>query len=225
MGEMRRMDYHRRLDAELDVLRDRVLVLGGEAEAALGRAMHALTARDSEAAREVLAGDDAIDQLEVEIDRLCIDVLALRQPAARDLRFVISVAKVTPILERVGDHACNIARVALALNDEPQLKTYVDLPRMASVASEMLRAALDSFTRGDGREARRVIEQDDEIDAMYERVFHDLIDLMVAEPSATPRAARLLFVAKHLERVADYVTDICELTVYMTEAAFIKHSY
>jgi phosphate transport system protein len=219
------MDYHRRLDAELDVLRDRVLVLGGEAEAALGRAMHALTARDSEAAREVLAGDDAIDQLEVEIDRLCIDVLALRQPAARDLRFVISVAKVTPILERVGDHACNIARVALALNDEPQLKTYVDLPRMASVASEMLRAALDSFTRGDGREARRVIEQDDEIDAMYERVFHDLIDLMVAEPSATPRAARLLFVAKHLERVADYVTDICELTVYMTEAAFIKHSY
>ncbi|MDT7687794.1 MAG: phosphate transport system protein [Acidobacteriota bacterium] len=225
MGEMRRMDYHRRLDAELDVLRDRVLVLGGEAEAALGRAMHALTARDSEAAREVLAGDDAIDQLEVEIDRLCIDVLALRQPAARDLRFVISVAKVTPILERVGDHACNIARVALALNDEPQLKTYVDLPRMASVASEMLRAALDSFTRGDGREARRVIEQDDEIDAMYERVFHDLIDLMVAEPTATPRAARLLFVAKHLERVADYVTDICELTVYMTEAAFIKHSY
>jgi phosphate transport system protein len=219
------MDYHRRLDAELDVLRDRVLVLGGEAEAALGRAMHALTARDSEAAREVLAGDDAIDQLEVEIDRLCIDVLALRQPAARDLRFVISVAKVTPILERVGDHACNIARVALALNDEPQLKTYVDLPRMASVASEMLRAALDSFTRGDGREARRVIEQDDEIDAMYERVFHDLIDLMVAEPTATPRAARLLFVAKHLERVADYVTDICELTVYMTEAAFIKHSY
>ena len=217
------MDHHRRLDSELDALRDRVLILGGEAETALARAVYALTERDSGAAREVLEGDDAIDRLEVEIDRLCIDVLALRQPAARDLRFVISVAKVTPILERIADHACNIARVALDLNDAPRLKTYVVLPRMAAVASSMLRAALEAFTRNDAAGARRVIEQDDEIDAMYEALFHDLIELMVAEPSATPRAARLLFVAKHLERVADYVTDICELTVYMAEAAFIKH--
>ena len=218
------MDHHGRLDSELDALRDRVLVLGGEAETALARAVYALTERDSGAAREVLEGDDAIDRLEVEIDRLCIDVLALRQPAARDLRFVISVAKVTPILERIADHACNIARVALDLNDAPRLKTYVVLPRMAAVASSMLRAALDAFTGGDAAQARRVIGQDDEIDVMYEGLFRDLIELMVAEPSATPRAARLLFVAKHLERVADYVTDICELTVYMAEAAFIKHS-
>ena len=219
------MDHHRRLDSELDVLRDRVLVLGGEAETALGRSMYALTERDSEAAREVLEGDDAIDRLEVEIDRLCIDVLALRQPAARDLRFVISVAKITPILERIADHACNIARAAIDLNDEPQLKSYPNLSRMAAVASSMLRAALDAFTKGDAASARRVIEQDDEIDVMYERLFQDLIELMVSEPATTPRAARLLFVAKHLERVADYVTDICELTVYMAEAAVIKHSY
>jgi phosphate transport system protein len=219
------MDHHRRLDSELDVLRDRVLVLGGEAEAALVRAMYALAERDSEAAREVLAGDDRIDQLEVEIDRLCIDVLALRQPAARDLRFVISVAKITPILERLADHACNIARVALDLNDEPRLRPFPDFSRMAGVASSMLRASLDAFTQGDADAARRVIERDDEIDVMYERLFHDLIGLMVSEPTSTPRAARLLFVAKHLERVADYVTDICELTVYMTEAAVIKHSY
>jgi phosphate transport system protein len=219
------MDHHRRLDSELDVLRDRVLVLGGEAETALGRAMYALTERDSGAAREVLEGDDRVDQLEVEIDRLCIDVLALRQPAARDLRFVISVAKITPILERVADHACNIARVALDLNDEPRLKNYPDLSRMAAFASSMLRSALDAFTKGDAAAARRVIEEDDEIDVMYERLFHDLIELMVSEPTVTPRAARLLFVAKHLERVGDYVTDICELTVYMTEAAVIKHSY
>ncbi|HLM56601.1 MAG TPA: phosphate signaling complex protein PhoU [Pyrinomonadaceae bacterium] len=219
------MDHHRRLDSELDVLRDRVLVLGGEAERALGRAMYALTERDSGAAREVLEGDDAIDRLEVEIDRLCVDVLALRQPAARDLRFVISVAKITPILERLADHACNIARVALDLNDEPRLKSYPALSRMADVASSMLRGALDAFTQGDAVTARRIIGQDDEIDVMYERLFRDLIELMVAEPAATPRAARLLFVAKHLERVADYVTDICELTVYMTEAAVIKHSY
>src|SRR5256714_15501097 len=219
------MELHRPLDADLESLRNRLLLLGGETETALARATYALVARDSATAHEVLRDDDAIDQLEVEIDRLCIDVLALRQPAARDLRFVVSVAKVTPILERIADHACNIARVALDLNDEPRLNAYVDLPRMASVAASMLRAALDAFTGGDAAAARRVIEQDDEIDAMYERVFHDLIELMVADPSATPRAARLLFVAKHLERVADYVTDICELTVYMTEAEFIKHSY
>jgi phosphate transport system protein len=219
------MDHHRRLDDELDVLRDRLLVLGGEAEGALGRAVYALTERDSEAAREVLDGDDRIDQLEVEIDRLCIDVLALRQPAARDLRFVISVAKITPILERMADHACNIARAALDLNGQPQLKYNPNLPRMAEVAAGMLRAALDAFTKGDAAAARRVIELDDEIDAMYERLFNDLIELMAEEPAAARRAARLLFVAKHLERVADYVTDICELTVYMAEAAFIKHSY
>ena len=219
------MDHHRRLDAELDTLRDRVLVLGGEAEGALARAMYALTERDSAAAREVIEGDDAIDRLEVEIDRLCIDVLALRQPAARDLRFVISVAKITPILERLADHACNIARVALDLNDEPRLGHHPELQRMAGVASSMLRAALDAFTRGDADAARAVIEQDDEIDRMYERLFDDLIGLMAEEPPAARRAARLLFVAKHLERVADYVTDICELTVYMTEAAVIKHGY
>ena len=219
------MEQHRRLDDDLDVLRDRLLVLGGEAEAALGRAVYALTERDSEAAREVLAGDDRIDQLEIEIDRLCVDVLALRQPAARDLRFVISVAKITPILERVADHACNIARAALDLNDQPQLKYDPHLQRMAGVASGMLRSALDAFTRGDAAAARLVIKRDDEIDRMYERVFHDLTELMASDPPAARRAARLLFVAKHLERVADYVTDICELTVYMAEAAVIKHSY
>ena len=219
------MDHHRRLDLELDILRDRVLILGGRAEAALRRSIEALAGRDSAAAREVLAGDDEIDRLEVEIDRLCIDILALRQPAARDLRFVISVARITPILERMADHACNIARAALDLNDQPRLGPYPDLPRMAEVASGMLREALDAFTRGDAAGARRVIERDDEIDLMYERVFGDLIDTMAADPPAARRAARLLFVAKHLERIADYVTDICELTVYMTEAAVIKHSY
>ena len=219
------MEHHRRLDTELDVLRDRVLVLGGESEAVLVRAMFALVERDTATAEQVLKEDDAIDQLEVDIDRFCIDIIVLRQPAARDLRFVISVAKITPILERLADHACNIARVALDLNDEPRLKNFPDLSRMAQVASSMLRTALDAFTQGDAAEARRVIERDDEIDVMYERLFRDLIEMMTGDPSVTPRAARLLFVAKHLERVADYVTDICELTVYMTEAAIIKHSY
>jgi phosphate transport system protein len=218
------MEQNRLLDRELDALRDRLLLLGGETETALQRAMYALVERDTNTAQEVLEGDDQIDQLELEIDRLCIDTIALRQPAARDLRFVISAAKIAPVLERIADHACNIARAAIDLNDEPELKLLSDLPRMAEQASTMLRSALDAFTSNDAATARAVIERDDEIDDGYNRIFHDLIEMMVADPGTTTRAARLLFVAKHIERIGDYVTDICELTVYMTEAAMIKHS-
>jgi phosphate transport system protein len=215
---------HRLLDRELDALRDRVLLLGGKTEQALQWAIHSLVERDSDTAQRVLYEDDQIDQLEVEIDRLCVDTIALYQPAARDLRFVISVAKITPLLERIADHACNIARAAIALNDEPQLKSYVDLPRMAEHASGMLHAALDAFTSGNAGAAREIIGRDSEINEIYNRLFHDLIEMMVADSTTTTRAARMLFVAKHIERIGDYVKDICEMTVYMTEAAFIKHT-
>ena len=218
------MDHQRIFDRELDALRDRLLLLGGETETALQRSMYALIERDTPTAQQVLKDDDQIDQLELEIDRLCIDTIALRQPAARDLRFVFSVVKITPILERIADHACNIARAAIDLNDEPQLKSFTELPRMSQQASSMLRAGLDAFTQGDAAAARAVIEKDDEIDDLYDRIFHDLINLMVSDPMTTTRGARLLFVAKHIERIGDYVTDICELTVYMTEAAMIKHT-
>jgi phosphate transport system protein len=218
------MDRQRIFDRELDTLRDRMLLLGGETETALQRAIYALVERDTPTAQQVLKDDDQIDQLELEIDRLCIDVIALRQPAARDLRFVFSAVKITPMLERIADHACNIARAVLDLNDEPQLNSYIDLPRMAQRASGMLRAALDAFTQGNAAAARAVIEMDDEIDDSYDRVFHKLINMMVTDPAISARAARLLFIAKHIERIGDYVTDICELTVYMTEAEFIKHS-
>lgn len=217
------MDLHRHLDDELNALRDRVLLLGGETEHALNRAMHALSERDSETAQQVLDNDDRIDLLEVEIDRQCIDIIALRQPAARDLRFVISVAKMAPVLERIADHACNIARTAIDLNNEPELKPVPDLGRMASHALAMLHASLDAFTSADANAAREVIKSDNEINNLYNHIFHRLIELMVSEPDTATRDARLLFVAKHLERIGDYVTDICELTVYMAEAAFIKH--
>ncbi|HKZ78493.1 MAG TPA: phosphate signaling complex protein PhoU [Pyrinomonadaceae bacterium] len=217
------MDSHRHLDDELNSLRDRVLLLGGEAEAALQRAMYALAQRDDDAARQVLDHDDDIDQIEVEIDRQCIDIIALRQPAARDLRFVISVAKMAPVLERIADHACNIARAALDLNNEPELEPVTGLPQMAEHASSMLRAALDAFTSSDHLAARQIIKRDAEINDLYNHVFHDLIGRMVSEPATATRDARLLFVAKHIERIGDYVTDICELTVYMAQAAFIKH--
>ena len=218
------MEMHRHLDDELSSLRDRVLLLGGEAEQALERAMYALTERDTDVAKEVLEHDDDVDHLEVQIDRQCIDIIALRQPAARDLRFVISVAKMAPVLERIADHACNIARAAIDLNNEPELKPLLDLSRMAEHALQMLRNSLDSFTTGDALTAREIIKSDSEINDLYNHTFHRLIELMVTEPATATRDARLLFVAKHLERIGDYVTDICELTVYMAEAEFIKHT-
>ncbi len=219
------MEVHRHLDEELDALRATVLRLGGEAEAALVRAMHALTERDTAAAREVLEHDDDIDQLEVEVDRQCVDIFALRQPAARDLRFVMSVAKMAPVLERIADHACNIARAAVDLNTEPELKDHSRLRQMGRIASSMLGGALDAFTKNDAMAAREVIKRDVEINDLYNQIFHDLIEMMAKEPATATRDARLLFVAKHLERIGDYVTDICELTVYMAEAAIIKHMH
>jgi phosphate transport system protein len=218
------MEHHRHLDDELNSLRDRVLLLGGEAEAALQKAMRSLMDRDSDLAHGVLNHDDAIDRIEIEIDRQCIEIIALRQPAARDLRFVISVAKMAPVLERIADHACNIARAAIDLNNEPELQQNIELRQMAEQASGMMRAALDAFTSNDALAAREVIRRDLDINDLYTRVFHNLIERMVSEPSTASRDARLIFVAKHLERIGDYVTDICELTVYMAEATIIKHS-
>ena len=217
------MEVHRHLDEELDEVRDSILRLGGEAEAALRRAMHALMERDRVAANEVLEHDDDIDDLEVEVDRQCIDIFVLRQPAARDLRFVMSVAKTAPLLERIADHAGNIARAAIDLADEPEPKTDIGMKKMGEIASSMLAGALDAFTKSDANAARQIITRDKEINDLYNQIFRDLIEQMVKEPETASRDARLMLVAKHLERIGDYVTDICELTVYMAEAAVIKH--
>ncbi|MEO5858300.1 MAG: phosphate signaling complex protein PhoU [Pyrinomonadaceae bacterium] len=215
---------HRIIDQQLDVLRDKILLLGGATESAVQRAMQSLVERDSVLAKQVLEEDKIIDQMELEIDRLSIEILALQHPAAHDLRFVISVAKITPILERIADHAGSIAEAALIINIEPLVKNYVDFPIMAQTAAEMLRSALDAFTNEDAKLSREIIERDKEIDKSYKRVFNELLEMMIDNPSATTGAAHLLFVAKHLERIGDYVKDICELNVYLREAAFIKHS-
>lgn len=217
------MKVHRHLDEELERLRDTVLRLGGESEAALRRAMHSLTERDPATGQEVLAHDDVIDELEVEVDRQCIDIFVLRQPAARDLRFVMSVTKIAPLLERIADHACNIARTAIDLADEPEVKNAFRIAQMGEIASAMLAAALDAFTRSDAAAARQIILRDAEINDLYNAIFSELIGMMVTSPETATRGARLLLVAKHLERIGDYVTDISELTVYMAEAAIIKH--
>ena len=217
------MEQRKLLERELNILRDRLLLMGGEVELAVQRAMHALVQRNSEVANQVLENDRVIDRLELEIDRLSVEVLTLRRPVGRELRLVISIFKITPVLERIADHATSIARAALELNDEPELKNYSELNEMAERALEMLQNALDAFTSNDSEKARKLIEKDEEIDKIYDRLMNDLMETMAQDAAKSIRLARLLFVAKNLERIGDYVKDVCELTVYMKEAVFIKH--
>ncbi|MDQ6787452.1 MAG: phosphate signaling complex protein PhoU [Acidobacteriota bacterium] len=218
------MEQRKLLERELDILRDRLLLMGGEAELAVQRAMHALEQRDSEVANQVLENDTVIDRLELEIDRLSVEVLTLRRPVGRELRLVISIFKITPILERIADHASSIARAALELNDEPELKNFGELSQMAERALEMLQSALDAFTSNDAEKARELIKRDEEVDRIYDNLVNNWMETMSQDATKSKRLARLLFVAKNLERIADYVKDVCELTVYMREAVFIKHN-
>jgi len=213
----------RGIEAQLDLLRDRVLLLGGKTEDAVHRAMLSLTTRDSDLAQRVCEDDKQIDQMELEIDRLTVEILAFQQPAEHDLRLVVSVAKITPILERIADHATSIAEAAIILNTEPQIDSYVDFSHMAEMAAGMLREALNAFTAEDAAASREIIARDLTLDTAYGRVFDGLIGRMIRDPASANGAARLLFVAKHIERIGDYVKDICELNVYLTEAVFIKH--
>jgi phosphate transport system protein len=217
------MEQRKLLERELDILRDRLLLMGGEVELSIQRAIHALVQRDSDVANQVLERDSVIDQMELEIDRLSVELLTLRRPVAKELRLVISITKITPILERIADHATSIAKAALELNDEPELKAYGELSEMAERALEMLQTALDAFTSNDSEKARNLIAKDAEVDKIHDRLVSELMESMSQDASKSTRLARLLFVAKNLERIGDYVKDICEMTVYMKEAVFIKH--
>jgi phosphate transport system protein len=210
-------------ETELNQLRKRLMFMGDQVVEAIDQAMRSLTEHDPGLAEMVIAGDDRIDVLELEIEQSCIRILALRTPEARDLRLVMTVNRLIPILERIADHACNIARAARAIGVKPRLEPSLDLSKMSRIAREMLRAALDSFAAADAKAARAVIERDDEVDRLCDSIFHGLLDRMSRDPGVTSNAARLLLVAKHLERVGDYVTDICEQVVYMKEARVIKH--
>jgi phosphate transport system protein len=215
---------NRLIGQKLGKLKDKILLLGGATEQAVQLSMRSLKERDSELARQVLKGDEEIDRMELEIDRFCVEILALQQPAAHDLRFVIAAAKITPILERIADHAGSIAESALRINDEPEISERVYISAMSTIGAEMLKQALDAFTSEDAAASRAIIKRDEEIDAHYRKVFDQLVKMMTDDPATTSVTAQLLFVAKHLERIGDYVKDICELTVYMKEAVVIKHN-
>jgi len=216
---------HKRLIEEnLNLLRDKLLIMGGAAEKAIMLSMRALIERDSELAERVVREDDAIDQMELEIDQMCVDVLVLKQPAAGDLRFVVSVARTAPSVERIADHAVNIAKHAISLNNEPEIGAHIDLSAIAKVVQDMLVEGLDAFTSGDPERARETIARDDEVDELYDRLYDQVIDAMKHNPSTLSRGAEWLFVLKHLERIADYVTNICEQIVYMSRGQVIKHT-
>lgn len=216
---------HKRLiEDNLNLLRDRVLIMGGAAEKAIMLGLRALVERDSDLAERVIREDDAIDQMELEIDQLCVDILVLKQPAASDLRFVVSVARTAPTVERIADHAVNLAKHALVLNNEPEIDAHMDISNMGRIVQEMLVDGLDAFTSGDPEKAQATIARDDEIDALYDKLYADMIEVMKRDPSTVSRGALWLAVFKHLERIADYVTNICEQIVYMARGQVIKHT-
>ena len=213
----------RHFDQELQSLKDALLTMGGRAEGVVQKAVESLKRRDPGLAEEVIADDRAIDRLEIEIDERGVSLLALRQPMAVDLRFITGVLKIANDLERVGDHAVNMAGCAKRLAVEPALKPLVDIPRMADLASGMLREALDAFVRRDATAARRVVSRDDEVDNLNRQLFRELVSYMVEDTRTITRAMELVLVARNLERVADLATNIAEEVVFIAEARIIKH--
>ena len=213
----------RHFDEELNELKTRLLLMGGRAETVVHKAIDALKRRDAELAEEVIRDDRAIDALEVEIDERCVRLLALRQPVGQDLRFITSALKIVNDLERVGDHAVNIAQSAVKLSKEPELKPLVDIPRMASIATRMLTEALDAFVRNDAVAARRILTEDDEVDHLKNQLFRELLSYMLEQPETITRALELILVSRNLERVADLATNVAEEVVFIAEARVVKH--
>jgi phosphate transport system protein len=213
----------RHFEKDLDRLKETLLRLGSQAERSIEDALRALTQRDSDLAAHVIERDGEIDQLELEADQICTDLLARRQPIARDLRFIITALKIAPELERIGDLAGNIAERAMELAAEPPLKPLIDIVRMAGIAREMVRLSLDAFVRLDAQAAREVISRDDELDALMEQDFRVILSYMLEDPRAIGRGLRLLMVAKYLERIGDGATNICEMVVYLVEGRIIRH--
>jgi phosphate transport system protein len=213
----------RHFDQELQGLKDALLTMGGRAEAVIQKSVESLRRRDSKLAEEVIADDRVIDRIEIEIDEGCVSLLALRQPMAVDLRFITGVLKISNDLERVGDHAVNIAVSAKRLAVEPALKPLVDIPRMADLAAGMLREALDAFVRRDATAARRIVSRDEEVDNLNHQLFRELVSYMIEDTRTITRAMELVLVARNLERVADLATNIAEEVVFIAEARIIKH--
>jgi phosphate transport system protein len=215
---------YRHLDEELADLKKQILSMGGLVEEQIQGAIHALVERDADAARRIIENDRLVNRIDVDVDERCIQVLALQQPTARDLRFVTTAMKISTELERMSDLAENIAERAIELNEEPQLKPYIDIPRMANWTMRMVKESLDAFVRQDSALARKVCADDDFVDNLTGQLFRELLSFMIENPQTISRAIRLTFVGKYIERIADHATNVAELVVYLVEGKIIRHT-
>jgi phosphate transport system protein len=215
---------HRHFDKDIEELKDLLLRMGAMVEDSISQSIRALLERDTPLAEDVIARDDQIDRMEIEIDAKTIELIAKMQPTASDLRFVATAMKITPELERIADLAQDVCERVIELNREPQLKPMVDIPRLAQDAQIMVRHALDAFVRSDAQLARQVIAQDDNVDHLTEQSFRELLTYMLEDARNISRAIRLTFIGKYFERMADGATNICEMVVYLVEGKVIKHT-
>jgi len=215
---------NREYEQELRKLREQVLRMGAKVEEIISGSIKALLERDTVLATRMIAFDRKINQMEIDIDELCMVILARRQPVASDLRFITMALKLVTDLERIGDLGVNISERVVELNDEPQLKPYVDLPRMADEVQSMLREALDAFVAGDPDRAQAVIERDKTVDAYYTQVFRELLTYMMEDTHNIYRATRLQSIAKYLERIGDHATNLAEMVVFMVKGKDIRHT-
>ncbi len=214
----------RHFHEELEALKQTLLAMGGLVEDQIRRVMKALLERDDAMAQEVIERDRQVNSYDVEVDEQCVSLLALYQPAAGDLRFITTAMKIVTDLERIGDQAVNIAQRVLELNREPQLKPYIDLPRMAEKAQRMVTESLDAFVARDTALARQVCGEDSEVDLLKEQIFRELLTFMMEDPRTIPRAIRLILISRFIERVADHATNIGEMVVYLVEGKMVRHT-
>lgn len=214
---------NRAYEEELRGLRANLLKMGGLVERQIAEAVDSLVNRNTDQARETIARDAEVNRMDVESDERCIRLLALHQPTASDLRFITTGLKITTDLERIGDNAVNICERTIELNEEPQLKPYIDIPRMAEIAQTMVKDSLDAFMRNDTTLATEVIERDDEVDGLNYQIYRELLSYMAEDAATIARATRILFVSKYLERIADHATNIAEMVVYMVKGRTIRH--
>jgi phosphate transport system protein len=213
----------RGFENQLQQLRNAILEMGGLVEDQIAQAVRALVDRNATLAKTIIQRDHTVNRHDVEIDDLCLKLLALHQPAARDLRLITTALKVTTDLERIGDLATSICERELELQSDVPMKHYIDLPRMATLASDMLHRSLDAFVREDVDLALAVCAADDELDDLHEQLFRELLGFMTQDPATIGRAMRLLFVSKSLERVGDHATNIAEAVIFMAKGKSIRH--
>ncbi|MEY4374273.1 MAG: phosphate signaling complex protein PhoU [Candidatus Eisenbacteria bacterium] len=214
---------HRHFDEQIAALNQQLLLMSGHAESIIRKAVEALMRRDPALADQVFADDKLIDRMEIDIEEACIQLLALQQPLARDLRLITSALKISNDLERVGDHAVNIAGCAKELVGKPPVRPLADLPELSDKATAMLRDALDAFVRRDPEAARLLVRRDDEVDDLHRRMFADLMGRMIADPQQVDRSMTFVLVGRNLERIGDLATNIAEEVVFIAEARIIKH--